>query len=227
MYAIDCVLVGLDWAEPMMNFLLHVTCSCIPHAYVLLIQYILIYLNWLGLFWMLFFSLLLFLFTLVVFMAPKRKSTPARNPLHSGASSSSDSAPLSLRFRDDDAHKAFSENFSRWGVHSERQVILADFADTNLPTVIHSREWESLFDVLVTCPFVLIQEFYSNMHGIDYLVPLFFTRVWGMHILVTSQLVANVLWVPRIEFPDYLSCERLRTVSKDELMAAFYERPLD
>ena len=53
------------------------------------------------------------LFTLVVFMAPKRKSTPARNPLHSGASSSSDSAPLSLQFRDDDAHKAYSENFSR------------------------------------------------------------------------------------------------------------------
>ena len=38
----------------------------------------------------------LFLFTLVVFMAPKGKSTPARNPLHSGASSFSDYAPLSL-----------------------------------------------------------------------------------------------------------------------------------
>ena len=72
-------------------------------------------------------------------MAPKRKYTPAWNPLRSRASSSSDSAPLSLRFRDDDAHKAFSENFSRQGVHSERQVILADFADTDLPTVIHIR----------------------------------------------------------------------------------------
>ena len=73
-------------------------------------------------------------------MAPKHKSTLARNPLHSGASSSSNFAPLSLRFCDDDAHKAFSENFSRQGVHSERQVILADIADTDLPTVIHSRE---------------------------------------------------------------------------------------
>ena len=27
-----CVLVGLDWAEPMMFLLLHVTCSCIFHA---------------------------------------------------------------------------------------------------------------------------------------------------------------------------------------------------
>ena len=50
---------------------------------------------------------------LVVFMAPKRKSTPAQNPLHSGASSSSDHAPLFLRFCNDDAYKAFTENFSR------------------------------------------------------------------------------------------------------------------
>ena len=33
--------------------------------------------------------------------------------------------------------------------------------------------------------------------------------------------------VPRIEFPDHPSCERLQTVSKDELMAAFCERPFD
>ena len=30
------VLIGLDWAEPMMQLLLHVTCSCISYAYVLL-----------------------------------------------------------------------------------------------------------------------------------------------------------------------------------------------
>ena len=86
------------------------------------------------------FSLPLFLFTLVMSMAPKCKSIPTRNPLRFEASSSSDSAPLSLRFRDDDAHKAFSENFSRRGVHSERQVILANFANIDLPIVIHSRE---------------------------------------------------------------------------------------
>ena len=137
-----------------------------------------------GTFLIVFLSLPLFLFTLVMSMAPKHKSTPARNPLHSDASSSSDFAPLSLRFRDDDAHKAFSENFSRRGVHSERQVILADFADTNLPTVIHSREWESLCDVPITCPFMLIQEFYSNMHEIDHSVPLFLIRVRGTRILI-------------------------------------------
>ena len=111
-------------------------------------------------------------------MAPKRKSTPARNPLHSDASSSSDSAPLSLRFHDDDdAYKAFLENFSRRGIHSERQVILVDFVDTDLPTVIHSQDWESLCDGPVTCPLVLIQEFYSNIHKIDHSIPLFFTCV--------------------------------------------------
>ena len=55
----------------------------------------------------------LILFTLVVSIAPKRKSTLAWNSLHSGAFSSSDPSPSNIRFRDDDAFKAFSENFSR------------------------------------------------------------------------------------------------------------------
>ena len=36
-----------------------------------------------------------------------------------------------------------------------------------------------------------------------------------------------MLRVPRIEFLDYPSCKHLRTVSKDELMVAFCERPSD
>ena len=134
----------------------------------------LILLMLLGTFLIVFLSLHLFLFTLVVSMAPKRKSTSAQNPLRSGASLSSDLSPYNVRFHDDDAFKAFSENFSRQGIHSERQVVLSDFADTDLPSVIYSKGWESLCDVLVTCPLVLIQEFYSNMHEIDRLVPLFF-----------------------------------------------------
>ena len=55
----------------------------------------------------------LFLFTLVVSMAPKCKSTSARNPLRFGVSSSSDPSPSNVQFRDDDAFKAFSENFSK------------------------------------------------------------------------------------------------------------------
>ena len=74
----------------MMQFVLHVTCSCISHAYVLSFQYTWYIWCCLGLFWLSFLSLPLFLFTLVMSMAPKHKSTPARNPLHSGAYSSSD-----------------------------------------------------------------------------------------------------------------------------------------
>ena len=62
------------------------------------------------------------------------------------------------------------------------------------------------------------------MSGIDCLVPLFFTRVQGMPIPVTPQLVADMIRVLRIEFLDYPSYERLRTVSRDELMYAFCER---
>ena len=127
------MLVGLDWAKPMMFFVLHVTCSSISHVYVLSFLYIwYIWIAWdfsdcSSLF------LLLNLFTLVVSMAPKRKSTPARNPLHSSASSSTDPSPSNVRFCDDNAFKAFSKNFSRRGIHSERQVVLSDFADTDLP----------------------------------------------------------------------------------------------
>ncbi|XP_065636893.1 cytochrome P450 76C4-like [Quercus suber] len=109
-------------------------------------------------------------------------------------------------------------------IRNAKSFNLADFADADLPSVIHSRGWESLCVVPITCPLVLIQEFYSNMHGIDRSVPLFFTRVRGTRIPITLQLVADVLRVPRIEFPDYPSCERLRTVSKDELISAFYQR---
>ena len=102
---------------------------------------------------------------------------------------------------------------------------MGHFADTDLPTVIHSREWESLCDEPVTCPLMLIQEFYSNMHRIDYSIPHFVTRVRGISIPVTPQLIADVLRVPRIEFPNYPSYEHLRTMSKDELMSTFCKRP--
>ena len=104
---------------------------------------------------------------------------------------------------------------------------MADFADTDLPIIIHSRGWESLCDVPLTCPSMLIQEFYSNMHGFDFSVSLFSTRIRGMRIVVTPQVVADVLHVPRVEHPDYLGCERPRTVSKDKMISAFYECLVD
>ena len=172
------------------------------------------------------FLSLSFLFTLVMSMAPKRKSAPSQNPSRSRASSSSSNPiPSHIRFHDENARKDFSKNFSQRGVHLEHRVILADFADIDLPDVIHSRGWESLCDVPVTCPSMLIQEFYSNMHGFDYLVSLFSTHIRGTHIVVKPQLVANVLHVSRVEHPDYPRCERLRTVSKNEMISAFCKRP--
>ena len=159
-------------------------------------------------------------------MAPKQKFVPSQNPLCSVTStSSSDPTPSSVWFHDEKARKDFLENFSRQGVHSERQVILSDFFDTDLPTIIHSRGWESQCDVLVTCPSVLILEFYSNMHGFHFSVPQFSTHIRGTHIVVTSDIVSDMLHVPRVAHPDYLGCERLRTVSKDELISTFCERP--
>ena len=65
------------------------------------------------------------------------------------------------------------------------------------------------------------------MHRIDSSVPLFHTRIRGTRIVVTSQLVADVLLVPRVEHPDYPKRERLRTVSTDEMIFALCECPSD
>ena len=135
-------------------------------------------------------------------MAPKRKSTPSYNPLRSGASSSSNPTPYSIQFHDDEAQKDFSENFCKRGIHSKRHVILSDFSNTDLPIVIHSKGRESLCGVSVTSPSVIIQEFYSNMHGIDTSIPYFFSCVQGTRIVVTLEIV-----------------------SEEELLSRFYKTP--
>ena len=217
--------IGLGWAHDAISFAYHMFMHS-PCIRTLFSIYFL-YLNCFGTFLIVSLSLPLFLFTLVMFMAPKRKSTPSQNPLCSGASSSSDPTPSHLRFHDEDAWKDFSENFSQRGVHLKRRVILADFTDTDLPTVIHSRGWESLCNVPITCPSMLIQEFYSNMYGFDFSIPLFSTRVRGTRIVVTPQLATDVLHVSRVEHPDYPSCKHLRTISKNEMISAFCEHPAD
>ena len=65
------------------------------------------------------------------------------------------------------------------------------------------------------------------MREIDHSVPFLFTHVRGTRIPVTLQLVADVLQVPRIEFPDYPKCEHPKTVSKDEMIFAFCDCPSD
>ena len=200
------------------------------HAYIPYILHILIYWLWLVLLCMSLSPpppLSLSLVYVSCVMAPKWKFTPSRNPLCFGASTSSDLTPSYVRFRDEKAKSNFFESFSRQGIHLECQVILSDFSNTNLLTIIHSRGWESLCDVPVICPSVLIQEFYFNMHRFDYYVPLFVTWVWGMGIVVTPNIVFKVLHFLRVVHLNYPSCECLRIVSKAELIFAFCERPSD
>ena len=65
------------------------------------------------------------------------------------------------------------------------------------------------------------------MHGFDYSVPLFVTRIRGTRIVVTSDIVSDVLHVPRVAHLDYLGYDCLKTVSKDELISSFCERLSD
>ena len=161
-------------------------------------------------------------------MAPKRKSIPSRNSFQSGASSSSpftNSTPSHIRFCDEKACTDFSKNFSRCRIHLEHQVILSDFFDTNLPIVIYSKVWKSLCGIPVTCPSVIMQEFYFNMYGFYSSIPHFITRVRGMRIVVTLDLIFEVLHIPRVVHPIYPGCDHLKTVSKAELLSLFFETP--
>ena len=178
---------GLGWAHDTFNILchmfMHFSCICINFYFYHLI------LNCLVLFCV---SLSLSFCFVSCFMAPKRKSTSSWNLLCFEASSStspSDTIPSHVRFRDDKARKDLLKNFSWRGIHSERQVVLSGFSDTDLPTVIYSRGWESLCGIPVTCPSMIIQEFYSNMHRFDYSIRYFVTDVRGTRIVVTLDIV--------------------------------------
>ena len=160
-------------------------------------------------------------------MAPKAcKSTMARNSLGSGSSSSSYPIPLlHVRFRDEKAQNDFLENFQKHGIHLERQVILSDFFNTPLFSVIRIYGCKSLLERPIRCPMVFIQEFYSNIHGIDTFVSRFVTTFRGTRIVVTPNLISEVLHVPRVAHLDYPGYKHLQTMSRDELLSHFYETP--
>ena len=63
------------------------------------------------------------------------------------------------------------------------------------------------------------------MHSIDTSVPQLVMTFKGTCIVVTSNLIFKILHVPRVSHPDYPSYQRLRTMSKDELLSHFYETP--
>ena len=141
------------------------------------------------------------------------------------SSSSIDTIPSHVRFRDVKAHKDFSENFSRRGIHSKCQVILLDFFDIDLPTISHGRGWEFLCNIPVTCLSMIMQEIFSNMYRFDYSVPHFITHVQGTCIVVTPNLIFEVLHISRLPHLDYSGCPRLRTVFKNEFSSLSCETP--
>ena len=61
------------------------------------------------------------------------------------------------------------------------------------------------------------------MHNFNTSIPQFVTQVQGTRIVATSKLISDVLHVLRVSHPNYPSCPRLRTVSKDELLSLFCE----
>ena len=61
------------------------------------------------------------------------------------------------------------------------------------------------------------------MHKFDTLVPHFITCIRGTRIVVTLDLISEVLHESRAAHLDYLGCDLLRTVSKDELSFLFCE----
>ena len=77
----------------------------------------------------------------------------------------------------------------------------------------------------MSCPSMIIQQFYSNMHGFDYSIPYSITSVQGISIVATLEIIFDVLHVPRVSHPDYPCCPHLWTVSKDELLSLFCKTP--
>ena len=64
------------------------------------------------------------------------------------------------------------------------------------------------------------------MHGFDSSIPRFLTTIRGIRIVVTPELISDVLHVPKVSHPDYPDYPHLRIVSKDDLMSLFCETPL-
>ena len=63
------------------------------------------------------------------------------------------------------------------------------------------------------------------MHGFYYSIPQFSTRVRGIRMVVTPDIVFEVLQVPKVAHPYYLGFEHLKIMSKDELTSLFCETP--
>ena len=207
--------IGLGWAHNEFFFARHMLmhCSCI-HTFSF--SYLLCWLS-------LSFSLSLSLSD-TLRMAPKRKTTPSWNPFHFEASSSNPT-PLSIRFYDEKAHQDFSENFSKHGIHWNATWFYWTFPILLYPLSFTVR----VGNLYVGYPWVVPLWSYRSFTPICMVLILlclsFITSVRGTRVVVTSELISDVLHVPRVSHPDYPRCPCLRIVSKDDLLSHFCETP--
>ena len=70
------------------------------------------------------------------------------------------------------------------------------------------------------------QEFYTNMHAIDTFVPQVTMVFHGTRIVITPELIFEVLHVPWVDHPDYPNHRCLSFISRDELASLFCEKAM-
>ena len=160
-------------------------------------------------------------------MSPKCKSTPSRNPLHFGASSSADTTPFFVRFHDEKARSDFFwELFlTRHSFGTPRRLVELL---RHWPSHCHLQSGSGVTvwrlghmfiraDLGVLLQHALIRLFSTSFHY----------SCSRYRIVVIPEIVSDMLRVPRVEHPDYPGCDRLKTVSKDELISSSCERSSD
>ena len=64
------------------------------------------------------------------------------------------------------------------------------------------------------------------MHAINNSVPRFTMVFWGKRIIVTPELIFEVLCVPRVDCPDYPSHHRFSSISRDEFALLICEEAM-
>ena len=64
------------------------------------------------------------------------------------------------------------------------------------------------------------------MHGFDFLVPQFLTRVRGTHIVVIPDIIYDVLHILKVAYLDYLVVSALGLCPKMSLYMLFVSVPL-
>ena len=201
-----------------MLFFLHITCSCIFHAFVSFLFYLLV-LCCDG----------TFLFVSLSLSRIVCAWHPSANPLRLGTLFILGHLPLILLlFMFGSMMKRPVRTFRRTFPNVAFIRNAASFYQTFL-ILLYPLSFtvgdKNLCEIPVSCPTVIIQEFHSNMHNFDTSISRFVTQVRGTHIVVTSKIVSEILHILQVLHPNYPTCPRLRTMSNDELLSLFCETP--